>query len=48
MIDSILALAIILAVPFGTLADRIERIKVFLLAVVGIGMDDLWVRLVCK
>lgn len=40
--------AIILAVPYGALADRIGRKRVFLLAIVGIGMNDLWMRMVCK
>jgi hypothetical protein len=40
--------AIILAVPYGTLADRIGRKKIFLLAIVGIGMNDLWMRMICK
>ncbi|KAL6808389.1 putative MFS multidrug transporter [Trichoderma camerunense] len=38
--------AIILAVPYGALADRIGRKSVFLLAIVGIGMNDLWMRMV--
>ncbi|KAL6786332.1 putative MFS multidrug transporter [Trichoderma sp. SZMC 28012] len=38
--------AIILAVPYGALADRIGRKRVFLLAIVGIGMNDLWMRMV--
>lgn len=40
--------AIILAVPYGALADRIGRKKIFLLAIVGIGMNDLWMRMICK
>jgi len=39
--------AIILAVPYGALADRIGRKTVFLLAIVGIAMNDVWMRLVC-
>ncbi|KAL7904151.1 putative MFS multidrug transporter [Trichoderma velutinum] len=38
--------AIILAVPYGALADRIGRKKIFLLAIVGIGMNDLWMRMI--
>ncbi|PTB47737.1 hypothetical protein M431DRAFT_21838 [Trichoderma harzianum CBS 226.95] len=38
--------AIILAVPYGALADRIGRKRVFLLTIVGIGMNDLWMRMV--
>ncbi|KAG8415784.1 hypothetical protein J3458_009604 [Metarhizium acridum] len=38
--------AIVLAVPYGALADRIGRKKVFLLAIVGIGMSDLWMRII--
>ncbi|KAK3322845.1 major facilitator superfamily domain-containing protein [Apodospora peruviana] len=37
--------AIVLAVPYGALADRIGR-KVFLLAIVGIAMNDFWMRIV--
>ncbi|KAI1781489.1 MFS general substrate transporter [Hypoxylon cercidicola] len=38
--------AITLAVPYGTLADRIGRKKVLLLAIIGCFMNDVWVRLV--
>ncbi|KAL6689763.1 putative MFS multidrug transporter [Trichoderma pleuroticola] len=38
--------AIILAVPYGALADRIGRKKIFLLAIVGIAMNDLWMRMI--
>ncbi|GAW18397.1 hypothetical protein ANO14919_078720 [Xylariales sp. No.14919] len=39
--------AILLAVPYGALADRIGRKKVFLLAVLGCFINDVWIRLVC-
>ncbi|KAI0446910.1 MFS general substrate transporter [Xylaria telfairii] len=38
--------AILLAVPYGALADRIGRKKVFLLAVLGCFVNDVWIRLV--
>ncbi|KAK1752305.1 major facilitator superfamily domain-containing protein [Echria macrotheca] len=38
--------AIALAVPYGALADRIGRKKVFLLAIIGIALNDLWIRVV--
>ena len=37
----------ILAIPYGTLADRIGRKKIFLLAIVGCFLNDVWIRVVC-
>ncbi|KAK2597400.1 hypothetical protein QQS21_006024 [Conoideocrella luteorostrata] len=36
----------LLAVPFGALADRVGRKKILLLAIVGMFMNDVWIRLV--
>lgn len=38
---------IILTVPYGTLADRIGRKKILLLATLGCLMNDVWIRIVC-
>ncbi|KAI0127727.1 major facilitator superfamily domain-containing protein [Xylariales sp. AK1849] len=38
--------AILLAVPYGSLADRIGRKKVLLLVVLGCFLNDVWIRLV--
>lgn len=38
----------ILAVPYGTLADRVGRKKIFLLAIVGCFLNDVWIRVVCE
>ncbi|KAM4064466.1 major facilitator superfamily protein [Hirsutella rhossiliensis] len=38
--------AMLLAVPYGTLADRIGRKSVLLLAIAGCFMSDVWIRLV--
>ncbi|KAK3329762.1 major facilitator superfamily domain-containing protein [Apodospora peruviana] len=38
--------AMLVAVPYGTLADRIGRKPVLLLAIVGCFMNDIWIRLV--
>lgn len=38
----------LLAVPYGVLADRVGRKKVLLLAIVGLFMNDAWIRLVCE
>lgn len=37
----------LLAVPFGILADRYGRKKILLLALFGSFMNDAWIRLVC-
>lgn len=38
----------LLAVPYGALADRVGRKKVLLLAITGCFLNDAWVRLVCS
>ena len=37
-----------LTIPYGMLADRIGRKKVLLLAILGLFMNDAWIRLVCE
>lgn len=44
--DSVLAM--LLALPYGALADRIGRKPVLLLAVIGCFANDVWTRVVCK
>lgn len=38
----------LLAVPFGALADRFGRKRILLVALFGMFMNDAWIRLVCK
>lgn len=40
-------LAILMAIPYGALADKIGRKKILLLAIIGILLDECWIRLVC-
>jgi MFS family permease len=38
----------LLAVPFGALADKVGRKKILLVAIFGMFMNDAWIRLVCE
>jgi MFS family permease len=38
----------LLAIPFGALADHVGRKKVLVLAIFGLVMNDFWIRLVCE
>ncbi|KAM0816493.1 putative Major facilitator superfamily (MFS) profile domain-containing protein [Seiridium cardinale] len=40
------ALAILLAIPYGVLSDKIGRRKVMILATIGVVLNDTWIRLV--
>ena len=41
-------IAVVLAIPWGVLTDRIGRKKVLLLALFGLLLNEAWARLVCK
>ena len=40
--------AILLAVPYGTLADRVGRKWVFMVSLVGLQLNFAWVLLICE
>lgn len=42
------SIGIVLAIPYGALADHIGRKPVLLLGMLGCILSEVWIRLVCK